>query len=112
MTNGINLRGLAVGGFSGYAVDVVGNGNTIGCSALGLNGGGIRIAGSNNTLSGLVIGGNTGYGILVTSGTGNLATGNLIGAQPNGTPARNGLGGVKVATGAQLKFGSGNRIRG
>ncbi len=128
LTNNMAVSGVAITGFSGYALNITGNNNTVSCSWLGrvdgtsatANGGGVRLAGSNNKLglvnqplSGNLISGNTGVGVQVESGSkGNTAYYNLIGytADRSG-PLRNGSGAVKVLAGGQLNFGPYNRLR-
>lgn len=125
LTNNLNLRGVAITGFSGYAVTITGNNNTLGCSWLGTangtsaaaNGGGVHLLGSNNTLGGSgaanLISGNTGYGILVESGSKtNQASYNWVGLQSDGaTSLLNGSGALKINSGGQLKLLAGNRFR-
>ena len=128
MTNNMVLSGVTVTGFSGYALNITGSNNTVSCSWLGTadgstpaaNGGGVRLAGSNNKLglpnlplSGNLISGNSGLGLQVENGSkNNTAYYNLIGYTADGSGSlRNGGGGVKVLSGGQLKFGLGNKVR-
>ncbi len=124
------ITGVAITGFSGYAIDLTGSNNRVACSWLGVivddgvtarpNGGGIRIGtGANNNelgltgdvTSGNLISGNTGTGVLVTGGTNNRMVYNWIGLDKNGAALRNGAGGLKVTSPGQVKLGLGNRLR-
>ncbi len=123
----ITLNGLAITGFSDYGLDITGSNNQISCNWVGTangtsavtNGGGLRIAGSNNilgasgqTATGNLFSGNTGSGILVNSGTNNLSYYSWVGLQKDGvTLLRNSNTAIKIVAGGQLKFGPGNRVR-
>ncbi len=128
LTTNMTMTGVKMAGFSGYALKLTGNNNTLTCNWLGtLNGtngaspgGGLQLIGSNNKLgdilqakSGNLISGNTGIGIQVQNGSkGNTAYYNLVGYASDGiAPLRNSGGTVIVAQGGQLIFGKGNRVR-
>ena len=64
---------------------------------------------SNNTIVGNVISGNTGHGVFVNGGSGNIIQGNLIGTDEMGMAALgNSLGGVVIITGANNTVGGTN----
>lgn len=129
LSSGATVNGLAIGGFSGYGLEITGNDNQVKCSWLGTtdglsadpNGSGIRLSNtaSNNKLgeyglpdSGNLISGNTGYGLRVEGGSQNLLYYNWIGLQKNGTSTlKNGSGALYLQPGSSLKFVIGNRIR-
>lgn len=129
LTGGMTVLGVAITGFTGqdgYALDLTGDNNQVYCTWLGTetglnspkpNTGGIRIAGNNNLigssnpLAGNLIGGNTGRGIVVSSGTNNTMGNNWIGLTKDGvTPLKNSGGGIQILAGSQLKAGPGNLI--
>jgi CSLREA domain-containing protein len=131
------LKGFAITGFEDFGIRVVGDGNIVQSNYVGLRPGsttahpnsiGILIDGSSNIVGGTiaaernVVSGNTGYGILVGSGTaitGNIIQGNYIGTNAAGTSALgNGSGGIFIyldATNTSIgtsSSGSGNVISG
>jgi hypothetical protein len=126
----VYLSGLRVGGFNDYLVTINGSNNRIKCSWLGtLDGttvagnsaGGIWFAGAgadnnmlgeaDNSKMGLLIAGTNGPGIRADYGKNNWSYGSWIGWQANGTTRMNGSKpAVQVNSGAQLKFGPGNRF--
>jgi subtilisin-like proprotein convertase family protein len=126
LQNYIKVQGFKITGFSSAGVEMNGS-NTLSCSWVGTadgttaapNGGaGVSIIGNNNTVGGsnttdgVLISGNTDVGLGLSGGTGNLAQNVWIGLAQDGTTAlRNGQGGLKVSAGAQLRLGTGNRIR-
>jgi hypothetical protein len=132
LTNNTLINGLKITGFSSYAIDINGNGNTITCSWIGTtdgttaaaNGGGVRIAGINNNLgtagqsqSGNLISGNAGNAILVVSGnsvaTPNRGYYNWINLKSDGTPFANTNtnSALKLQPGSHFKMLRGNRIQ-
>ena len=129
LTTNMKMTGVKMAGFSGYALKLSGNNNTLTCNWLGTldgtsgasPGGGLLLIGSNNTLgnssqaqSGNLISGNSGIGIQVQNGSkGNTANYTLVGYAADGTtPLRNSGGTIIVAQGGQLNFGKGNRAHG
>jgi photosystem II stability/assembly factor-like uncharacterized protein len=126
LTSNITLTGLVITGFSGYALNLAGNNNTLGCNWLGTadgataaaNGGGIHLSGSNNRLgiagnpaSGNLISGNTGSALLLESSSkNNQAFYNWFGYRNDGLGLLPNQGGIKLLPGAELKFGPGNHL--
>lgn len=127
LANNVTVKGFAITGFSGNAVEIQGDNNILACNWIGTangttagaNGGGVRLAGSNNTLgqaaqpeSGNLISGNSGATIQLENGSkNNSAYYNRIGVQwDNPTPLKNGSG-LKLLAGHQLKLGPGNVVR-
>ncbi|MEI6046649.1 MAG: hypothetical protein WCS37_20035, partial [Chloroflexota bacterium] len=134
-SSGNTIKGLALTGFSGYALDIESNNNAVVCSALVNSGGGIQLgttssvgvagvsANSNRlgladgsslgvpgSASGDIISGNSGSGILVNQGVGNTAYYNLTTLDLYGLPILppNKGGSISVKPGGQLRFGVGN----
>ena len=95
---GINAAGTAAAP-NGTGIVIASNGNTVGGTGGG-TGGGTTAAARN------IISGNTGDGISITAGTGNLVEGNYIGTTAAGTsPLGNGSIGVVI-------FSAGNTVGG
>lgn len=126
ISNNVTIKGFAITGFTGSAIEVQGSNNTLACNWIGTpdgvtataNGSGVHILGSNNQLglagqpeSGNLISGNTGASIVIEAGSkGNQAYYNWIGWQNNGsTPLKNGLG-LKIMAGGQLNVGPNNLL--
>jgi hypothetical protein len=128
LSGGGVVRGLALNGFSGYAIEMKGAANRALCNFIGNldgvsapNGGGIHIlAGSNNNtlgalndaLSANVIAGNTGVGLLVEGNSkNNLLYYNVLGYGLDGVTLRPNSGGsLKIVPTGQIKFRVGNRV--
>jgi Ca2+-binding RTX toxin-like protein len=111
--NNSTIKGLAINGFSVDGIFMYGSndlitGNFIGTNAAGTtavanSGYGIDDAGANNTIGGTaagarnVVSGNTGDGVLLDGGSGNLVQGNYLGLNAAGTAAiANGRYGVNL----------------
>jgi uncharacterized delta-60 repeat protein len=124
------IRGLAITGFGGWAVDVITGSNRLSCNYIGTtdgvtatgNGGGIRFGANagNNTLgeegqpaSGNLISGNNGVGLEVSAGSlNNTLYYNLFGYLNNGISELDNTGGsLKLLPGGQLNFRPNNKIR-
>jgi hypothetical protein len=127
LASNVTVKGFAITGFSGNAVEIQGDNNTLACNWIGTangttavaNGGGVRLAGSNNNLgqvdrpeSGNLISGNSGAAIQFENNSkNNSAYYNRIGVQwDNPAPLKNGSG-LKLLAGNQLKLGPGNVVR-
>jgi hypothetical protein len=125
----VTVNGLKVAGFSGgFGVQLSGSNNHLTCNWIGTNdgvvafanAGGVEIsAGSSNNILGAVgqlakgnlISGNSGAGLLVKGGPGNIAYNTWIGWQKDGIAKLKNSGlAVLIVAGGNLKFGSGNRI--
>jgi len=130
--SGVTVQGLWIRGFSGFAVDIQGDNNTLSCNWLGksstgdpasyANGGGIQLgtvggsSANGNSLgqfgvngSGNLISGNTGTGLVVNRGGNNHAYYNWVGYTSGGQPLKNGSA-VKILPGGNLVFNRGNRL--
>jgi hypothetical protein len=126
--NNVTVKGFAVIGFADWAIEAQGSNNTLACNWLGTadglspaaNGGGIHLSGSNNLVgvagqpeSGNLVGGNTGKGLQVESGSaGNQAYFNWFGLKANGQGGlANQSANLNILPGGAIQFGPGNRIQ-
>ncbi len=125
----VTVNGLKVVDFTGgFSVELSGTNNTLTCNWIGTgdgvaalaNKGGVQIniGSANNILGaagqpakGNLISGNSGAGLLVKGGPGNIAYNTWIGWQKDGIgKLKNNGPAVSVVAGGNLQFGPGNRI--